>query len=101
MKDLKMSLRKVASELMKAAKEVEKMAGKLDAQTKAKPVKKTAGKKVSMTIAKQLTAVDTAFGIIKRYKKGGNVCMMKNYYDGVYGICFFISLESNFAGHIL
>ena len=36
MNDLKMSLRKIASELNKAAKQVEKLAGKLEAQTEAK-----------------------------------------------------------------
>ena len=79
MKDLKMSLRKVASELMKAAKEVEKLAGKLEAQTKAKakPVKKTAGKKVSKKTVKQPTAADTVFRIVARYKKGANMATIK------------------------
>ena len=77
MKDLKISLRKVASELMKAAKEVEKLADKLEAPTKTKSGKKTAGKKVSMKIATQPTAVDTAFGIIKRYKKGVNIATIR------------------------
>ena len=37
---------------------------------KAKPVKKTAVKKPAAKKTAQLTAVDTAFGFIKRYKKG-------------------------------
>ena len=79
MKDLKMSLRKVASDLMKAAKEVEKLAGKLEAQTKtkAKPVKKTVAKRVSKKIAKQPTAVEAMLGIIKRSKKGVNIATIK------------------------
>ena len=85
MKDLKMSLRKVASDLMKAAKEVEKLAGNLEAQTKAKakPVQKTAEKKVSKKTVNQPTAADTVFGIIKRYKKGANIATInqKTGYD--------------------
>ena len=79
MKDLKMSLRKLASDLMKAAKEVEKLAGKLEAQTKtkAKPVKKTVAKRVTKRIAKQPTAVDTTFNVIKRYRKGVNIATIK------------------------
>ena len=79
MKDLKTSLRKVASDLMKAAKEVEKLAGKLEAQTKtkAKPVKKTVAKRVSKKIAKQPTAVDAVLGIIKRSKKGVNIATIR------------------------
>jgi predicted Rossmann fold nucleotide-binding protein DprA/Smf involved in DNA uptake len=82
MKDLKMSLRKVASDLNKAAKQVEKLAGKLEAQTKAKPVKMTATKKLSKKTAPP-TAADTVFGIIKRYKKGANMAtiMQKTGYD--------------------
>ena len=74
MKDLKTSLKKVASDLMKAAKDVEKLAGKLEAQTKAKakPKKRAAVKKpLKQTVsAKQPTAVDTAFNVIKRHRKG-------------------------------
>ena len=79
MKDLKTSLRKVASDLMKAAKEVEKLAGKLEAQTKtkAKPVKKTVAKRVSKKIAKQPTAVDAVLGIIKRSKRGVNIATIR------------------------
>ena len=79
MKDLKMSLRKVASDLMKAAKEAEKLAGRLEAQTKAKakPVKKTAEKKVSKKTVNQPTAADTVFRIIARYKKGANMATIK------------------------
>ena len=79
MKDLKMSLKKIASELMKAAKEVEKLAGKLEAQTKAKakPVKKTAGKNVSKKTAKQPTAADTVYKVIARLKNGTNMATIK------------------------
>ena len=79
MKDLKMSLKKIANELMKAAKEVEKLAGKLEAQTnaKAKPVKKTAGKNLLKKTVNQPTAADTVFRIIARYKKGANMATIK------------------------
>jgi predicted Rossmann fold nucleotide-binding protein DprA/Smf involved in DNA uptake len=79
MNDLKMSLRKVARELTKAAKEVEKLAGKLEAQTKAKakPVKKTAGKNVSKKTVNQPTAADTVYKVIVRYKKGANMATIK------------------------
>ena len=85
MKDLKMSLRKVARDLMKAARDAEKLAGKLEDQTeaKAKPVKKMAGKKVSKKTVNQPTAADAVFGIIKRYKKGANIATInqKTGYD--------------------
>jgi predicted Rossmann fold nucleotide-binding protein DprA/Smf involved in DNA uptake len=82
--DLKKSLKKVASDLMKAAKNVESIAGKLDDQTKAAPVKKTVVKKATAKkAAKQLTAADAVFGIIKRYKKGANMATInqKTGYD--------------------
>ena len=87
MNDLKMTLKKVARELTKAAKEVEKLAGKLEAQTKSStaPKKKAAGKNpLKQTVsAKQPTAADTVFGIIKRYKKGANIATInqKTGYD--------------------
>ena len=79
MNDLKMSLRKVARELTKAAKEVEKLAGKLESHTKAraKPVKKTPEKMVSKKTVNQPTAADTVFRIIARYKKGANMATIK------------------------
>ena len=81
MKDLKMSLKKVASELMKAAKEVEKLAGKLEAQTKSStaPKKKAAGKnQLKKTVsAKQPTAADTVYKVIARLKKGANIATLK------------------------
>jgi predicted Rossmann fold nucleotide-binding protein DprA/Smf involved in DNA uptake len=84
MKDLKMSLKKVADDLMKAAKNVESIAGKLEAQTKATPAKKTVAKKATAKkAAKQPTAADAVFGIIKRYKKGANMATInqKTGYD--------------------
>jgi predicted Rossmann fold nucleotide-binding protein DprA/Smf involved in DNA uptake len=84
MKDLKMSLKKVADDLMKAAKNVERIAGKLEAQTKTTPVKKTVAKKATAKkAAKQPTAADAVFGIIKRYKKGANMATInqKTGYD--------------------
>ena len=87
MNDLKMSLKKVASDLMKAAKEVEKLTGKLETQTKSSttPKKKAAGKNpLKQTVsAKQPTAVDTAFNVIKRHRKGVNIAtiMQKTGYD--------------------
>ncbi len=66
---------------MKAAKEVEEIAGNLEAQTeaKAKPKKQAAAKKpLKQTVsAKQPTAVDAVFGIIKRSKKGVNIATIK------------------------
>ena len=78
MKDLKKSLEKLASDLNKAAKQVETLAGKLEAQTKASP-KRTAPRKQTA----QQTAADTVFGIIKRYKKGVDIAtiMQKTGYD--------------------
>jgi predicted Rossmann fold nucleotide-binding protein DprA/Smf involved in DNA uptake len=84
MKDLKMSLKKVADDLMKAAKNVERIAGKLEAQTKTTPVKKTVAKKATAKkAAKQPTAADAVFGIIQRYKKGANMATInqKTGYD--------------------
>ena len=77
MNDLKMSLRKVASDLMKAAKEVEKLAGKLAAKTeaKAKPVKKAAKKVLKKTA--QPAAADTVYKVIARLKKGANMATIK------------------------
>lgn len=51
------------------AKPVKKAAVKKPA-LKAKPVRKAAVKKPAAKKTAQLTAVDTAFGFIKRYKKG-------------------------------
>jgi len=87
MKDLKMSLKKVASDLTKAAKEIEKVAEKLGAQSKtaAKPAKKTAAKMTSRkTVSvKRPSAVDTAFNIIKKHRKGVNIATIaqKTGYD--------------------
>jgi predicted Rossmann fold nucleotide-binding protein DprA/Smf involved in DNA uptake len=81
MNDLKMSLRKVARELTKAAKEVEKLAGKLEAQTKTStaPKKKAAGKNpLKQTVsAKQPTAADTVYKVIASLKKGANIATLK------------------------
>ena len=79
MKNLKTSLRKVASNLMKTAKEIEKVASQLDAQTKAaaNPVKKAPAKSKTNVSAKQSTAVDTVFGIIKGSPKGVNIAKIK------------------------
>ena len=82
--NLKMSLKKVADDLMKAAKNVERIAGKLDdhKKTASKPTK-TVAKRATKQAAKQPTAVDTVFGIIKRYKKGANMATInqKTGYD--------------------
>ena len=79
MKYLKMSLRKVARDLTKAAREVEKVADKLEAQNKlaTKAAKKVTVKKVSKKTAKQPTAVEAVFAIIKRSKKGVNMATIK------------------------
>jgi len=85
MKDLKKSLEKLASDLMKVANKAEEIAAKLDTQAKsspklaaakAKPVKAVA-KKVSRQTAEQPTAVDAVFGIIKRSKKGADMAATK------------------------
>ena len=81
MKDLKMSLRKVARDLTKAAREIEKVAAIWETQkaTPTKPKKKAAVKKpLKQTVsAKQPTAVDTVFGTIRRSKKGVNISSIK------------------------
>jgi predicted Rossmann fold nucleotide-binding protein DprA/Smf involved in DNA uptake len=78
MRDLKMTLKKVASDLMKVAQKVEEIAAKLDTQAKPSP-KHAAPRKQ----AAQPTAADTVFGIIKRYKKGANMAAInqKTGYD--------------------
>jgi hypothetical protein len=84
MEELKKSLEKVGSDLKKMAEQVETLAGKLEAQKKASPKRtaakakpaKTGTKKVSKKTA-QPTAVDTVFGIIKRYKKGASMATIK------------------------
>jgi len=87
MKDLKMSLRKVARDLTKAAREIEKVAAIWETQKAAptKPKKRAAVKKpLKQTVsAKQPTAVDTAFNVIKRHRKGVNIAtiMQKTGYD--------------------
>lgn len=100
MKNLKKNLRSVDKDLKALAKKVDKMivaVGKLEkpkakvakakpvkkTATKAKPVKKVAAKKapvkkvaVKKPAAKKpvkLTAADTVFGFIKRYRKGVDV----------------------------
>ena len=69
MKDLKKALKKVAAELAKAAKTVEKVADQLDNKPASKVAKKTS--------AKQPTAIDTVYSIIKRYKNGAHVSTIK------------------------
>ena len=76
MQDLKKSLGKVASDLSKVAQQVEKLAGKLEAQTKAKPSKKTVVNKVSKKPA-QPTAADTVYKVIARLKKGADMAKIK------------------------
>ena len=77
MKDVKRELKKVAVELKRAAKDVEKLAGKLATPTKAKPVKKAVGKKLSGKGAKKITAADKVFAIINRSRKGVNMSSIK------------------------
>ena len=83
MQDLKMSLKKVSSDLKKMAGQVEKLAGKLEAKTeaKAKPVKEAAKKVLKKTA--QPTAADTVYKVIARYKKGANMAAInqKTGYD--------------------
>jgi predicted Rossmann fold nucleotide-binding protein DprA/Smf involved in DNA uptake len=75
MKDLKMSLEKVASDLMKMANKAEEIAAKFDTQAKVLP--KRAAAKAPRKQAAQPTAADTVFGVIKRYKKGANMATIK------------------------
>jgi predicted Rossmann fold nucleotide-binding protein DprA/Smf involved in DNA uptake len=76
MKDLKKSLEKVASDLNKVAQQVEKLAGRLEVQTQAKPSIKKAIKKVSKKTA-QPTAADTVYKVIARLKKGANMATIR------------------------
>ncbi len=88
MKNLKKNLKSVNKDLKALAKKVDRMivtVGKLEKQKtlKAKPVKKVAAQKapvkqvaVKKPAAKKpvkLTAADTVFGFIKRYRKGVDV----------------------------
>ena len=79
MKAIKTSLEKVSSDLMRASKEIEKVAVELDAQLTATPAKKAAVKKVSKRkiSTKKPTAADTVFRIIKGYRKGASVAAIK------------------------
>ena len=76
MKELKKSLEKVASELKKIVGHVERLAGKLEAQSKAKPAKKTGVNKVSKKTL-QPTAADTVYKVIARLKKGASMAAIK------------------------
>jgi predicted Rossmann fold nucleotide-binding protein DprA/Smf involved in DNA uptake len=75
MKDLKMSLKKLASDLMKVAKRAEEIAAKLDTQEKAPP--KQAAAKAPRKQAAQPTAADSIFKIIARLKKGADMAAIK------------------------
>jgi predicted Rossmann fold nucleotide-binding protein DprA/Smf involved in DNA uptake len=79
MKELKKSLEKVASDLKKIVGQVERLAGKLEAQSKAKakPAKKTVVNKVSKKTATQPTAADTVYKVIARLKKGASMAAIK------------------------
>ena len=84
MKDLKKSLKKVADDLMKAAKNVEMIAGKLDGHKKtASQPTKTVAKRATKQAAKQPTAADTVYKVIARHKKGANMATInqKTGYD--------------------
>lgn len=75
MKDLKLSLRKFAGDLMKVAQKAEKIATKLDTQAKA-PSKRAVAKAPRKQAA-QPTAADTVYKIIARYKKGADMAAIK------------------------
>ena len=77
MKELKKSLEKVASDLKKIVGQVERLAGKLEAQSKAKPAKKRVVNKVSKKTATQPTAADTVYKVIARLKKGASMAAIK------------------------
>jgi predicted transcriptional regulator len=87
MKNLKKNLGNVNKDLKALAKKVDKIVvavGKLEKPkakvVKRKPVRKTVAKKVVVKkpAAKKTTktAIDTVFGIIKRYKKGINTATL-------------------------
>jgi hypothetical protein len=93
MKNLIKNLRAASKDLKALSKKVDKIiveVGKLEkpkakavkAKTakktvaKAKPVKKVAAKKTTAKKTVKLTAADTLFGIIKRYKKGIDVATL-------------------------
>ena len=84
MKKLKKDLEAVLKNLNGLAQKVQKLQEKIDKDTKptrkpkTKAVEKVPGKTVAVKKAKPVTAVDTVFNIIKRYKKGvGTVALMK------------------------
>ena len=83
--NLKKELQTVSKEIQVLKKKVEKLivaAGKIEKPKarKASPAKKVAGKKPAAKKAASkksaLTAIDTVFGIIKKYKKGVNTASL-------------------------
>jgi predicted Rossmann fold nucleotide-binding protein DprA/Smf involved in DNA uptake len=82
MKDLKLSLRKIAGDLMKVAQKAEEITAKLDAQVKAPP-KQAAAQAPRKQTATQPTAADTVYKVIARFKKGANMATInqKTGYD--------------------
>ena len=91
MKNLIKNLRAASKDLKALSKKVDKMiveVGKLEKPkavkaksakrtvAKAKPVKKVVAKKTTAKKTVKLTAADTLFGIIKRYKKGIDVATL-------------------------
>jgi predicted Rossmann fold nucleotide-binding protein DprA/Smf involved in DNA uptake len=84
MKDLKKSLEKLASDLMKVAQKAEEITAKLDTQAKSPPKQAAAKAKPAKTIVKKVskkpaqpTAADTVYKVIARYKKGADVKRIK------------------------
>ena len=84
MKDLKISLEKVASDLMKVANKAEEIAAKLDTQAKSSPKQAAAKAKPAKTVAKKVSkktaqpnAADTVYKVLARLKKGANMAAIR------------------------
>jgi hypothetical protein len=79
LKTLSKKVDKIITEVVKLEKPKAKAVKAKSAKrtvAKAKPVKKIVGKKTTAKKTVKLTAADTLFGIIKRYKKGIDVATL-------------------------
>ena len=79
LKTLSKKVDKIITEVVKLEKPKAKAVKAKSAKrtvAKAKPVKKIVGKKTNAKKTVKLTAADTLFGIIKRYKKGIDVATL-------------------------
>ena len=69
MKKLQASLKKVSSDLIKASKEIDKVAAKLGAQASTRPTK--------ISAAKRPTAAATVLSVIKKSRKGVGIAAIR------------------------